>query len=87
MSLSVSVKTMTYLIIASTLICHLQARPRPEPVMADLARAMIPQVPPCYRLFPFYYSIGGALARIFAPFTFETQFNTCFPEKKGQAKL
>ena len=73
-------------IIVIALVSPSEAKASPEPVMADIARAMIPQAGPCYRLFPLHYSIGGALARIFAPHTFETQFNTCFP-KKIQIKL
>ena len=69
-------------IIVTALVSPTQAKASPEPVMADIARAMIPQASPCYHLFPLHYSIGGALARIFAPRTLETHFNSCFPQKR-----
>ena len=88
--MNMAVKIVTYWIVASALTCPSQARPRPEPVMMELAKAMIPQVPrvsPCYQTFPLHFSIGKALARIFAPNLFKTQFTTCFPGKKTQIKL
>ena len=74
-------------VIVIALVSPSQAKATPEPVMADIARAMIPQVGPCYHLFPLHYSLGGALARIFAPKTFESmgQFNLCFQQNQTLA--
>ena len=73
-----TVKIVTLWTIASTLVHHSLAKPMPEPVMMDIAKAMIPQEREhCFRSFPLSFSLGGALLRIFAPTIYENRIKIC----------
>ena len=59
-------------IVALSVVHHPLAKPMPEPVMMDIAKAMIPQEREhCFRTFPLSFGLGGALLRIFAPTVYE----------------
>ena len=72
-------KLVTLWIIALNLVHHCQAKPMPEPVMMDIAKAMIPQArDKCFQTFPLPgFSIAGALFRIFAPTMPENRIKIC----------
>ena len=78
-----TVKVLTLWTIALAIAHHSLAKPMPEPVMMDIAKAMIPQAQ-CLRLFPFHFTIGGALTRIFFHSAWESKFEICLSGKKMQ---
>ena len=75
-------KLVTLWIIALNIVHHCQAKPMPEPVMMDIAKAMIPQASDnCFQNFPIRFSMGGiigeALWKIFAPTSQKNQIKMC----------